>query len=135
MAGAGLLDLGATVVRRHQSFGHDLADAEAGLVRVWEARDVTVREDLEPLRLCRVDRQRPYPTLVGRHAGVLCVSPNRISRQPGEHQNVLIRQRLSIPAINLKTAVEPLLVLHPLESTNTCSRWGFHQFGALRSSR
>jgi hypothetical protein len=36
---------------------------------------------------------------------------------------------------NLKTAVEPLLVLHPLESTNTCSRWGFHQFGALRSSR
>ena len=38
-------------------------------------------------------------------------------------------------AFNLKTAVEPLLVLHPLESTNTCSRWGFHQFGALRSSR
>jgi hypothetical protein len=37
--------------------------------------------------------------------------------------------------LNLKTAVEPLRVLLLLESTNTCSCWGFHQFGALRSSR
>ena len=36
---------------------------------------------------------------------------------------------------NLKTAVEPLLVLHLLESTNTCSCRGFHRFGAFRSSR
>jgi hypothetical protein len=41
----------------------------------------------------------------------------------------------SLICMILKTAVESLLVLHLLESTNTCSCWGFHQFGALRSSR
>jgi hypothetical protein len=36
--------------------------------------------------------------------------------------------------ITLKTAVEPLPVLHLLESTRTYSCLGFHQSGALRSS-
>ena len=41
VTGASFMDLGATVVRRHYSFRHDVADAEAGLVRVREARDTT----------------------------------------------------------------------------------------------
>src|ERR1700723_1396998 len=45
-----------------------------------------------------------------------------------------LQLRLRIFRTSLKTAVEPLPVLHLLESTRTCSCLGFHQFGALRSS-
>ncbi len=91
VAGAGLLDLAATVIQHHQPFRHDLGDAEAGLVRVWETRNATVREHLKELRLSRIDRYRPQPVFVGRHPCVLRVSLDRIAGQPGKHQNVLIR--------------------------------------------
>jgi hypothetical protein len=51
VTGASFMNLSTTVVRRHQSLRHDVTDAEAGLVGVGEARDATVRKDLEPLRL------------------------------------------------------------------------------------
>jgi hypothetical protein len=41
----------------------------------------------------------------------------------------------ALTSITVKRVVEPLLVLDLLESTNTCSCWGFHQFGAFGSSR
>jgi hypothetical protein len=110
VAGARLVNLSTTVVRRHQSFRHDVADAEAGLVGVGEARDATIREDLEPLRLPRIDRYRPHPIFVGPDSGVLCVGLDCIGGQPGEHQNVLIRQRPSISAIkNLHCDVQRLV--------------------------
>jgi hypothetical protein len=45
-----------------------------------------------------------------------------------------LNRRGNLPT-SLKTAVEPPLVLDPLESANTLSRWEFNPFCALRSSR
>jgi hypothetical protein len=42
---------------------------------------------------------RPHPIFVDRHSCVLRVGFDRMAGQPGEHQNVLIRQRLPVPAI------------------------------------
>jgi hypothetical protein len=48
--------------------------------------------------------------------------------------DVFFSLRISSALFILKAAVEPLLVLGLLESTNTFCCWGFHQFGALQSS-
>jgi hypothetical protein len=81
---------GATVVRRYQTFGHDLADAEAALVGVCETGDATVREHLEPLRLRRIDHERPDSIFVRTHSRMLCMAFDGVAGHSSEHKNMLI---------------------------------------------
>jgi hypothetical protein len=72
--------------------------------------------------------------------GSCCLGPIRGRASVGARMVVLLATGYPFyPAraagINLNTAVGPLLVPQLLESTSTCSCWGFHQSGALRSSR
>src|ERR1700721_4816139 len=54
--------------------------------------------------------------------------------KPQSYETAIFPLAFAASLMNLKTAVEPLPVLHLLESTRTCSCLGFHQFDALRSS-
>jgi hypothetical protein len=77
----------------------------------------------------------PSPTRKPAHRGYLIpcsrarISEMRRTKIFGtgtvNYQPALALGKLCRIRMNLKTAVEPLLELHLLESTNTCSCWGF----------